>query len=248
VNFPQTEWILLAKATLNGDDDGYEAVAKMCEIYRQPVAIFIAARGYLDQEREDLVQEFFLSWLRSQSWKRAQQSRGRFRNFLLGSVCHMLAHHQARQNTLKRGSGDAPESLEAALERGFEPTDETPLDSPDFDREWAVTLVMNALQTLSQEYATRGSAADFDILQRFLPAGGETMTLEAAAERLDTNVGAVKSAVHRLRMKFRETLRSAVACTVCAPHEVDEELRYLHALLLRTRGNIIACGEGGGCH
>ncbi len=247
MNFPTTQWTLIADATLNGDRDGCHALAKMCESYRQPVMTFLAMRGYREQEREDLVQEFFLSWLRSQSWKRAQQGRGRFRNFLLGSVCHMLAHHRARQKTWKRGSGDVAVSLEEALERGFEPRDETPLDSTEFDRAWATTLVMNTVHSLAQEYAARGSAADFDILQCFLPSGGEMITLEAAAVRLDTNVGAVKSAVHRLRMRFRETLRAAVACTVSAPHEVDEELRYLHALLLRTQEKMTVCWDSRGC-
>lgn len=233
MTFPKTEWILLSKATLNGDDDGYQAVVKMCESYRQPVMAFLTMRGYREQEREDLVQEFFLNWLRTQSWKRAQQGRGRFRNFLLGSVCHMLAHHHGRQNTLKRGGGDETESLEVALEHGFEPTDETLLDSPEFDRVWALTLVRNVLQTLSREYAEREGPEVFDILQRFLPSGREVITLDEAAKQLDMNVSAVKSAVFRLRAKFRETLRSAVACTVSAPHDVDEELRYLHALLLR---------------
>lgn len=247
MTFPTTQWSLLADATLNGDLDGCRALAKMCESYRQPVMDFLAMRGYREQEREDLVQEFFLSWLRSQSWKRAQQGRGRFRNFLLGSVGHMLAHHQARQNTWKRGSGDVAVSLEEALERGFEPKDEVLLDNPVFDRAWATTLVMNALQTLSQEYATRGSAADFDILQRFLPTGGEIITLEAAAVQLDTNVGAVKTAVHRLRVRFRQTLRAAVACTVSAPHEVDEELQYLHTLLLRTQEKMTVCLDSRRC-
>ena len=48
---------------------------------------------------------------------------------------------------------------------------------------------------------------------------------------LGTNVNAVKSSIHRLRERFRELLRAAVARTVSAPHEVDEELLYLRSLL-----------------
>lgn len=44
-------------------------------------------------------------------------------------------------------------------------------------------------------------------------------------------VAAVKSALFRLRSRFRELLRAFVAPTVFAPHEVDVELRYLHQIL-----------------
>jgi hypothetical protein len=41
----------------------------------------------------------------------------------------------------------------------------------------------------------------------------------------------VKSAVHRLRRRYRKLLRAEIAQTVAAPGEVDEELRHLFAVL-----------------
>ncbi len=43
--------------------------------------------------------------------------------------------------------------------------------------------------------------------------------------------GAVKVAVHRLRSKFRELLRSEVAQTVDSSSKVDEEIRFLLQLV-----------------
>jgi RNA polymerase sigma-70 factor (ECF subfamily) len=42
---------------------------------------------------------------------------------------------------------------------------------------------------------------------------------------------ALKVAVHRLRQRYRELLRAEVAHTVERPEEVDEELRYLIAVI-----------------
>lgn len=232
MNFPTTHWTLLAEATLDGDAAGREALCRMCEEYRAPVSAFLAARGYLDGEREDLVQEFFLNWLSTRSWKRAVRERGRFRSYLLGSVCHMLAHHHARKAVAKRGGGVQLDSLEEAAESGWEAVDETPAAVPAFDRAWAVTLVLNTLRCLELEYAARGKAAEFEVLRRFLPSCGAPITLEEAAQKLGCSTSAVKSSIHRLRLGFRESLRSAVAGTVSAPHEVDEELAYLRSLLL----------------
>ena len=47
------------------------------------------------------------------------------------------------------------------------------------------------------------------------------------AGRLQTTDGAVRVAVHRLRQRYRELLRAAIADTVSSPEEVEEELRHL---------------------
>lgn len=238
--FPTTRWTQLADATLDGDADGRRALDELCAAYRQPVVAFLASRGCRNQELDDLTQEFFLRWLRQRSWKRANRDRGRFRTFLLGAVTHMLAHHHARKSAAKRGGGAEADSLDALGESGFEVAKDDVAPSPEFDRAWASTLVTNALADIEAEFASRGRADAFVVLRRFLPSGGEPVSLEDAARLMDTNVGAVKAAVHRLRERFRELLRAAVAATVNAPHEVDEELMYLRTLMLETSARIPA--------
>lgn len=236
--FPTTHWSLLADATLAGDTMGRRALDEMCAAYRQPVIAFLASRGYREQEQEDLAQEFFLVWLRSRSWKRADRARGKFRTFLLGSLVHMLEHQHEKRNAARRGSGAAPLSLEALPEDGCLADDGSPAVSEEFDRQWAAALVENTLAAVADEFSMRGRAEAFAVLRRFLPSGGDALTLEEAAQLMDTNVGAVKAAVHRLRERFRQLLREAVAATVAAPHEVDEELIYLRSLLLMPASRI----------
>jgi RNA polymerase sigma-70 factor (ECF subfamily) len=43
--------------------------------------------------------------------------------------------------------------------------------------------------------------------------------------------GAVKVAVHRMRQRFGELIRAAIAETVATPEDADEELRYLFGVL-----------------
>jgi RNA polymerase sigma-70 factor (ECF subfamily) len=42
--------------------------------------------------------------------------------------------------------------------------------------------------------------------------------------------GAVKTAAHRLRQKFREALRAAIAETVSTEEEIDDGIRHLFEL------------------
>jgi RNA polymerase sigma-70 factor (ECF subfamily) len=51
------------------------------------------------------------------------------------------------------------------------------------------------------------------------------------AAKLAMTEGSVKVAVHRLRRRYRELLRDEIAQTVVKPEEVEEELRYLFAVL-----------------
>ena len=51
------------------------------------------------------------------------------------------------------------------------------------------------------------------------------------AAALDMNAGAVKVALHRLRRRFGELLRSEIAHTVSTPEEIDDEIRHLFAAI-----------------
>jgi RNA polymerase sigma-70 factor (ECF subfamily) len=47
------------------------------------------------------------------------------------------------------------------------------------------------------------------------------------AEQLNMSVGAVKVAVHRLRRRYRDLLRAAIAETVSNEEDLNDEIHYL---------------------
>ena len=246
--FPTTRWTLLAEATLAGDAHGQKALDDLCLAYRKPVESFLVARGVRNEDLEDVVQDFFLSWLRSRAWKRADRERGRFRTFMLGGVMHTLARRHSKGRAEKRGGGVETDSLDKLAENGIEPECPSAADAMEFDRTWAVALVENSLAELADERQARGREAEFAVLRQFLPGAGETLTLDEAAARLGVKLDAVKIAVHRLRVRFRELVRAAVARSVSAPHEVEEELVYLRSLLLSERKTSTSVGHNGKKH
>ena len=65
----------------------------------------------------------------------------------------------------------------------------------------------------------------------FLTARRVPPTYEETASGLGLNPGAVKTEIHRLRQAFRAALRLEISRTVSAPHEIEEELRHLRAVL-----------------
>lgn len=232
MSFPTTNWTLLAAATLDGNTQGRAALEALCRDYQRPVHAVLRARGFSPQEAEDLTQEFFLGLFETRAWKRADRERGRFRSFLLGALAHMLDHVWRARIAQKRGGGAAPVSLEAAAEAGFEIAAPEAMHSEVFDREWALGLIRAAFVEVEREFAEDARAEEFAVLRRFLPGIEAPLRYDEAARLLGKSEGVVKSLVHRLRTRFRETLRRSVARTVAAAHEVEDELAYLHAVLV----------------
>jgi DNA-directed RNA polymerase specialized sigma24 family protein len=234
MTFPTTRWTLLAEATLDGDAAGREALGSLCGAYRRPVLAYLLSRGLPVEEAEDLTHDFFLKLMESRSWKRVDPDRGRFRSFLLGILHHVMGHALRSRQTGKRGGGVAVLSLDFFHENGVEFPVLEPAEASVFDREWALSLVAGAVREVGREFAGQGKAEEFDVLRQFLPGATGPITYEDAAAGLGLSVSALKSAIFRLRQRFRELLRTAVSITVSAPHEVDEELRYLGKLLINA--------------
>ena len=228
MNFPTTQWTALAVASMSGDSMAREALARICDSYHKPVLAFLRSRGHSEADAQDFTQEFFVQLLDSRAWKRADRSRGRFRTFVLGILMHVVARERARAGTEKRGGGQILASIEEMDAAGETVAVTSEADVSTFDREWALNLMETALANLE---ASCGADGTWLVLARFLPGAGAPPGYEEAAAQAGLSLPALKTAVHRVRQRFREELRGAVARTVSAAHEIDDELAYLHRVL-----------------
>jgi RNA polymerase sigma-70 factor (ECF subfamily) len=71
----------------------------------------------------------------------------------------------------------------------------------------------------------------FDRLKVYLTAKRDSIPYRDVAAKLDMTEGAVKVAVHRLRVRYRELLRDEIAQTVATKGEIEEEIRDLFTAL-----------------
>ncbi len=95
-----------------------------------------------------------------------------------------------------------------------------------------MTLLEQALAHLRDESAAAGKRELFDRLRGFVACDSEISCGEAASE-LGLTESAVKSAVHRLRQRYRVLVREEIAHTVVDPAEIDAEIRYLITVMSR---------------
>jgi RNA polymerase sigma-70 factor (ECF subfamily) len=227
--FPTTRWTLVVAAGATVTRPEREAALEsLCRNYWYPVYVFVRRRGHTPEEAQDLTQEFFLRVLSGRFFERANSERGRFRSFLLGAAKNFLADSSDRDRAQKRGGGVAPlpfdfDTGESTYMR--EPRhDETP--ERIFQRKWARALLDRVVATLREEFLEHGKLEQFNRLKGYLSGSGDVKYAELA-KTLDMTEAALKSAIQRLRHRYRELLRAEVASTVDDPAEVDEELRFL---------------------
>lgn len=234
-HFATTQWSLVLAVGQEDSAAGREALEQLCRQYWFPVFTFVRQRGYSREEAEDLTQGFFTRLVEKGVLGEADRSRGRFRSFLLTACRHYLSNERDRRFAKKRGGGTPPFSLDVEdaeqrygrhLARG-----ETP--ETVYERQWTLTLLDRALGDLRDEYDATGRGRQFERLKPFLTGEDDAGRYAETARALETTDAAVKVAVHRLRRRYRKTLRSVVAATTASEDEVDAELAYCFRVLSR---------------
>jgi RNA polymerase sigma-70 factor (ECF subfamily) len=223
--FPNTQWTELARATLSGESAGRAAMDALCRSYWEPVHQFVLMRGWSPHEAPDLTQSFFLYLMEKGVLHHAEREKGRFRSFLQGVLNNFLLNERQRRLTQKRGGGMEPEELDENLAATASAA------GNEFDRQWARTIVHAALQHVAAECTARRGEEFYDVISAFIGGGGEPIPREEAAAKLGMNAGRFRTEIFTWRRKFRDCLRVEVRRTVSAPHEVDDEVRYLWQLL-----------------
>lgn len=234
-SFLETRWTQVLRA--RGETaEAQAALGELCEAYYAPVLAFLRREGREEDAARELTQEFFARLLAGPRLDHVEPGRGRFRSFLLGAVKHFLADQRDRAQAAKRGGGHELISIEAgaAADTTTElqiPDPAGPVSDTVFDRQWAFTLVERAVARLAANFAGEGKQAQFDALKPWLLDEVPALPQADAAQQLGLSEGAVKVAVHRLRRRFREVVKSEIAQTVSDPAQVAEELRYLVEVL-----------------
>lgn len=233
--FATTRWSIVLAAGHASVHQARSALAELCRAYWYPLYAYVRRRGHQQAEAQDLTQAFFAQLLEKDSLQAADRERGRFRAFLLTMFQRFLLNEHKHATAQKRGGGRLQFSLD--FDSGEERLAREPVDAwtPEkiYSRRWALTLLDHVLDELDREYARKGKSDWFIQLRPFIIASAETPSHAQVAETLGQSEGALKVAIHRLRQRYRDLLRAAIAQTVSRDEDVDDELRELLAALRR---------------
>ena len=231
--FATTHWSVVTSASRNGSEQSLRALETLCVAYWYPVYAYVRRKGYQPEEAQDLTQEFFTQLIAKDHFRLADPDKGKFRGFLLATLDYFLAREWNRAHRQKRGGQFTFISLDepSAEERyRLEPAD---LETPEkqFFRQWALTVLKQAMIALQKECEAHGKGALFCEARSLISGERDGAAYTQISRNLNMAEGAARVAVHRLRQRYGELLRQEVANTVTSEEEIDEELRYLSQIL-----------------
>ncbi len=230
--FPITQWSVIVCAQDQERSIASSALECLCRQYWVPLYAFVRRQGRSHHEAEDCTQEFLARLLAAESVARARPEQGRFRTFLLTALRNFLTNEWHRAQAEKRGGGHALLPLEfedAEKTYSREPADTALTPEQTFDRTWALGMIDRSIAELRKDYERTGRGALFDVLVPLVWENSANETLATPAARVGMTPHAFTVALHRLRQRVGQRLRSDVAETVNNASEIDGELRHLIA-------------------
>lgn len=148
--WPTTHWTLIdLMADSREDDLSDQEIGAFLADYLPPLkAYLIRRRGLRVHDAEDLLQEFILQrFLSKDLAQHVDQSRGKFRTFLLTSLDNFLRNQHQRDQAQKR----APESgLKPLPDGDASASTKTPPADDLFEIEWARMVVRQAIEVVQR--------------------------------------------------------------------------------------------------
>jgi RNA polymerase sigma-70 factor (ECF subfamily) len=218
-------------ATVGGKDPAAAeaALERLCKLYWPPLYSYLRRNGHQPEAARDLTQQFFLKLLQRGTIKLADQTRGRFRTFLLTALQHFLVDEWRAAQRLKRGGGHPILSLDGLEEHERKAVEPAETDTPAkaFERRWAQVVLDEAARRHQQEHMRSRQEELYDRLSGLHSAGEQAPGYGTMAAEMGVPVGTLKSLVSRFRRRYRELIRETIAETVAGPEEVEDEIRHL---------------------
>lgn len=231
--FQTTRWSLVLRAQGRGAD-----LEQLLRQYWRPVYAWLRRQGKSREEARDLTQSFVCDVMLARDLLgRADQSRGRFRSYILSALKRYVIDEHRRSASGKRGGGVAIGSLDHLP---FEVAEPPEAEDPEraFDRQWATTVLQLALERFERRCAEEGlddQHAAF-MIRVVNPAVGNAAgpSLQALARDLGLNDWTqAGSMIQTAKRRFKREIERVVLETLDDPKDLADELAAIRRALSR---------------
>jgi RNA polymerase sigma-70 factor (ECF subfamily) len=230
--FPNTRWSLLNRAAAPDQETRGSAIADVLAAYRPGLRRYlIEGRRLSADAADDLLQEFIAEKVLALNFlSSADQSRGRFRSFLLASLNNFIATRLRRQ----RISMARTIALDDAGDIAADPDDALQC----FEREWVKQVVRLALELMENECVEQRRPDLWDMFRLRVAEpilrGVEPTDYPMLVTRL--GLSSPRQAINLLasaKRVFARHLRAAIGYYVPADQDIDQEITDLREICLR---------------
>lgn len=231
--FATTNWDLVEDLSSESSRQRDAALAEITDRNWKPVYAFLRGQGYGMHEADDLTQGFFCYVIEKELMNRAEQKKGKFRSFLIGSLKKFCSDQKTYSEAQKRSPKERIIALEA-IESAESTIASQINDDPQklFLRTWAQNLldrVLNKLQIRSTEIAKPHL---YDLVQKiYFNANPTKASYKELAEQHNMNLDQIGNSLRSAKQLYSSILREEVAQTVESQTDIDDEIRDIILVL-----------------
>ena len=235
--FLTTHWSIIENIGESEEDRSRALIGSLLGKYWKPVYCYLRRKGYDNEQAKDLTQAFFHEVVLGRSLiQKADQSKGRFRSFMLIALNRYLITAKAGQAAKKRipkskliplGVMDGPELRLAA-------SDLTPEDS--FNYAWVSALLEQVLSEVEAKCHEDGKTVHWHvfhdrvldpIMEKTDPPSMKEICRKYAIENEATASNMMVTVKRRFQTALRNYLRGLVVSAELIDEELAEIMRFL---------------------
>ncbi len=235
--FLTTHWSIIENVGSSGEDRNQALIGLLLSKYWKPVYCYFRRKGYDNEQAKDLTQGFFHEVVLGRGLiQKADQSKGRFRSFLLIALNRYLITAKTGQAAQKRipenklvslDVYDLPELRQAASEL-------TPEDS--FNYAWVSSLLEQVLQDVESKCHEDGKTVHWHIFHDRVLEPIMDKTESPSMKEICRRYGIESEAkasnmVVTVKRRFQTILRNHLRGLVISEDHVDEELAEIMRFL-----------------
>ena len=223
----------MVAAACETDSKADAALEEFCRDYWYPLYAYVRRSGQPPHDAQDLTQEFFRQLIEKRWLEDADRGKGKLRTFLIVALKHFMAKEWRRATAQRRDGAAAHTSFDTDFAESRFAADHQSLGPEEtYDRQWALILLDRTMNRLRDEFAAEARPGQFETMKDCLLADRGGIDYAVLARKLDSNEGAARVAVHRMRKRFRSFYREEIARTLEDGADVEEEMRHLAAALV----------------
>lgn len=225
--------------TVKTADQGRQrmAVSALTERYWKPVYWFLRRKGYGHEQAEDLTQGFFHEIVLGHSlFELADQSKGRFRTFLLSALVRYVSNEHRKEESLKRSPVGELRSLDACPSWEDISAAMSPNPERAFLHAWAADLLDQAMTEVKQEFCSSGREVYWQTFHARVIAPITEEAKEPSLGEICRTYGIetkknASNMIVTVKRRFQSVLRRILGETLACESEVEGEIGELISIL-----------------
>jgi RNA polymerase sigma-70 factor (ECF subfamily) len=239
--FLTTHWSVIEDAGLSGNDKNRALIGLLIETYWKPVYCYLRRRGYGNEQAKDLTQGFFQEVVLGRKLiEKAEQTKGRFRSFLLVALNRYVIDIQDEQAAQKRIPKNKIVSLDRIILLEL-PEPVMKLEPEDsFNYAWVTALLEQVLEEVRTKCCQEDKTVHWNVFNdRVLQPMIENIaapTMKEICDKYDIEDGIrASNMIITVKRRFQAALKRQLRKSVISDSQVGDELNEIVKFLSAKR-------------